>query len=175
MQHATRFALPALLLLALGCKATPSAGDPAPSFTAMLQSGNTASLESLMGEKGIILYFYPKDETPGCIRQACQFQEKLIDFQKAGYNVVGVSEDTGQSHQAFRENRKLTFDLISDTDHALANLYGVPVEKDPIGTLGFRRTTFVISRDGVVRQRFEVSDPEEQVQRAYKAALGEPF
>jgi peroxiredoxin Q/BCP len=171
-----RHFVPALaILLSVGCVAIePGKGSKAPSFTATLDSGQQATLESLMGPKGVVLYFYPKDETPGCTTQACTFQKRLAEFKDLGFNVVGVSVDTGESHKKFRSLYNLTFDLIADTDKALAKLYNVPTEADPFGTVGFRRTTFVISRDGVILNRFEKPDPEGQVSSA-AALVRQPF
>jgi peroxiredoxin Q/BCP len=169
------FVLSALVALPLaGCGLAPRQGDKAPSFTATLDNGQQASLEQLMGEKGVVLYFYPKDETPGCTTQACTFQDKLVDFEKLGYKVVGVSEDTGVSHQAFKSKNKLTFNLVSDTNHTIADLYNVPVKEDQFGSKGFERTTFIITKDGVIQRVFKVEGPKEQVNRAYEA-LREPF
>ena len=166
----------ALLLVVSGCAMgpRPGQGDKAPSFTAALDTGDKVTLESLMGEKGMILYFYPKDETPGCIKQACGFRDKLIDFNKKGYDVVGVSQDTPESHKAFRLAHNLPFRLISDPERTIATLYNVPMATDPNGTVGFQRTTFVLSKDGVIRRRFEVEDPSQQVILAAEA-IEQPF
>ncbi len=169
-------ALAVLPFLAASCKTTPAprAGDKAPPFTATLDNGQTATLDSLMGPKGVVLYFYPKDETPGCTTEACTFQAKLADFEKMGYTIVGVSEDTPQKHQAFRSAHNLTFRLVSDTDRSIAREYNVPIATSAEGTTGFERTTFVISKDGIVRRRFTVPGPEEHVNLSYHA-LSEPF
>jgi thioredoxin-dependent peroxiredoxin len=172
-----RFAAIALVLPVFFCGCTtvqPGPKDKAPSFQTALPDGQKATLDSLMGEKGLVLYFYPKDETPGCIKQACKFRDELASFQKNGYQVVGVSEDIGGSHQAFQKNRNLNFVLLADNDRSLAKLYNVPIETDPNGTTGFKRTTFVIAKDGVIRRRFEIADPEAQVSEALKAT-SEPF
>lgn len=169
-------ALAALLSLIIlpGCTVGPKAGDKAPAFVAEIETGDTVPLASLMGEKGLVMYFYPKDETPGCITQACTFQDRLVEFQDEGFNVVGVSVDTGGSHQTFRTKHAITFHLIADTDKSIAKLYNVPVEEDPFGTVGYRRTTFVIARDGTILDRFEQTDPAAQVAAAADR-IHEPF
>lgn len=161
-------------LVVAGCAVHPNKGDRAPSFTAKLDSGKEATLEQLMGDKGVVLYFYPKDETPGCTTQACEFQDKLVEFQDRGYRVVGVSVDTGESHQAFKSKHTLTFDLVADTKKEIAALYNIPTEADPVGTVGFRRTTFIIARDGMIVSRFEQPDPKEQVYMALER-IRQPF
>ena len=162
------------VLLVAGCKITPGPKDPAPTFTATLDSGQKVDSATLMGDKGMVLYFYPKDETPGCIKQACKFQDKLQEFQSKGFKVVGVSVDTGESHQAFKNSRKLDFTLVSDTDKSIAKVFNVPTEPDPVGSVGFRRTTFVVAKSGIIINRFEVPDPEKQVDLALEA-IREPF
>ena len=157
-----------------GCAVGPGAGAKAPAFTAVLDTGEKAQFESLMGENGLILYFYPKDETPGCVKQACQFRDTLVDFTQRGYKVVGVSLDAPDVHKAFKEHHKLPFDLVSDPEKSIATLYNVPVTTSAEGSVGFKRTTFVISKDGVIRRRFEVPDPLEQVTMAAEA-IRQPF
>jgi peroxiredoxin Q/BCP len=157
-----------------GCAVSPGSGEKAPAFSAALDTGEKATFESLMGENGLILYFYPKDETPGCIKQACQFRDRLVEFTERGYKVVGVSMDTPESHKAFKENQKLPFQLVSDPEKSIAALYNVPVATSAEGTVGYKRTTFVISKDGIIRRRFEVPDPLEQVTLAAKA-IQQPF
>jgi len=157
-----------------GCAVSPGSGEKAPAFSAVLDTGEKATFESLMGENGLILYFYPKDETPGCIKQACQFRDRLVDFTQKGYKVVGVSMDTPESHKAFKENQKLPFQLVSDPEKVIATLYNVPVATSAEGSVGFKRTTFVISKDGIIRRRFEVPNPVEQVTMAAEA-IQQPF
>jgi peroxiredoxin Q/BCP len=150
---------------------SPGPGDKAPSFIATLDTGEKVESQKLMGAQGMVLYFYPKDETPGCTTQACTFQEQLANFQEKGYSIVGVSVDTGESHKAFKSKHNLTFSLVSDTDKAIAQLYNVPMATDPAGTVGLKRTTFVISEDGIVRRRFEDPEAKQQVEEARKALL----
>jgi len=159
------------LVAIAGCAVSPGVGEPAPDFTAKVAAGQPAKLADLMGPRGLILYFYPKDETPGCIDQACTFQAKLADFEKNGYDVVGVSLDTEASHEAFKSKYKLTYTLISDSDKKIATLYNVPLATDPQGTKGLKRTTFVIGKDGKILKRFDVPDPKKQVEMALSTTI----
>ncbi|MBN1421408.1 MAG: peroxiredoxin [Planctomycetes bacterium] len=154
-----------------GCAVSPGAGERAPDFTASVASGQEVSLADLMGPRGVVLYFYPKDETPGCIDQACTFQGRLADFEKNGYSVVGVSLDTEASHETFKSKYNLTYTLISDADKKIATLYNVPLATDPHGTKGLKRTTFVIQKDGTIVSRFDVADPKKQVEMALDTTI----
>ncbi len=151
-----------LLLLAVGCQAGPKAGDMAPDFTANTDEGTTFRLSQMKGQHGVVLYFYPKDETPGCVTEACAFRDKLKEFDEKGYKIVGISCDSVKSHEAFKANRKLPFTLISDPAGHVARKYGVPLESKTIGaepSLLVQRETFVIGKDGKIESRFKVKDP----------------
>jgi len=126
-------------------------GKPAPTFTLPSDSGETISLESLRG-KPVVLYFYPKDDTPGCTTQACGIRDAFGKFEKAGAVVLGVSPDSAESHVKFRDKYELPFTLLADEDHATAEAYGVWVEKNMAGKtfMGVERSTFVIDADGNV-------------------------
>lgn len=126
-------------------------GKPAPAFTLPSDGGNTVSLESLRG-KPVVLYFYPKDDTPGCTTQACGIRDAWGEFEKAGAVVLGVSPDSATSHVKFRDKYELPFTLLADEDHAIAEAYGVWVEKNMAGKtfMGVERSTFVIDADGNV-------------------------
>jgi len=126
-------------------------GKPAPTFTLPSDSGETISLESLRG-KPVVLYFYPKDDTPGCTTQACGIRDAFGKFEKAGAVVLGVSPDSAESHVKFRDKYELPFTLLADEDHATAEAYGVWVEKSMAGKtfMGVERSTFVIDADGNV-------------------------
>ena len=104
-------------------------GDKAPEFTANDQNGNQVSLSDFRG-KDIILYFYPKDDTPGCTAEACDFRDNYQVLQQQGFTVIGVSTDDEQSHQKFINKYQLPFTLISDSDHPIVEAYGVWVEKN---------------------------------------------
>lgn len=139
----------------------PRAGDQAPAFEAQAHTGETIRLEDLRG-KPVVLYFYPKDDTPGCTVEAKQFQASVADFQKAGATVLGVSPDDVDSHCKFADKFSLTFPLLADTDHALAEQYGVWVEKNRFGRKywGVQRATFLIGPDGTIQQAWPKVKPE---------------
>ena len=122
-------------------------GDKAPDFTLPAQSGEQVRLYDRIGERVVVLYFYPKDETSGCTAEACAFRDSHEVFSDAGAEVIGVSSDSVDSHAAFADHHKLPFTLLSDAGGKVRKLYGVP------STLGFLpgRVTYVIDRDGTVR------------------------
>ncbi len=126
-------------------------GDPAPDFSAKDQDGNAISLSDFKGKK-LVLYFYPKDDTPGCTAQACDLRDNYQHMLAQGYAVVGVSVDDEKSHRKFIEKYELPFPLIADTDHAVVDTYGVWVEKNMYGRkyMGTARTTFVINEEGKI-------------------------
>lgn len=121
-------------------------GDPAPDFTLQDQHGESVTLSEFHG-KWVVLYFYPKDDTPGCTREACSFRDSHEDFADAGAAVIGVSRDDVDSHRAFAEKHRLPFTLVSDASGELRNTYGVP---KTFGLLD-GRVTYVIDPGGVVR------------------------
>jgi peroxiredoxin Q/BCP len=126
-------------------------GDPAPSFKALTTSGEEISLENLQGKK-VILYFYPKDDTPGCTKEACGFRDQWSRYQEQGITVLGVSKDSVASHQKFAQKYTLPFPLLSDPDAAMASAYGVWGEKKFMGKtyMGVNRTTFLIDENGKI-------------------------
>jgi len=128
-------------------------GDLAPDFTLTSDSGEAVTLSSLRGSP-IILYFYPKDDTPGCTAQACGIRDAYGEFERAGAVVLGVSPDDEGSHVKFREKYDLPFTLLADTDHAVAEEYGTWGEKKYAGKsyVGVLRSTFVIDADGNVKK-----------------------
>ncbi len=125
-------------------------GATAPDFTKTTQNGEAITLSQFRGDKAVVLYFYPKDETPGCTAEACTFRDNFEDFVDAGAVVIGVSQDSEESHRKFAERHRLPFLLVSDADKALQKAYGVPK------TMGLLpgRVTYVIDRDGVVQHVF---------------------
>ena len=125
-------------------------GATAPDFTKTTQNGDTISLCQFRGEKAVVLYFYPKDETAGCTAQACSFRDNFEDFVEAGAVVIGVSQDRDGSHGRFAEHHRLPFLLVSDRDQALQNAYGV---QRAMGLFP-GRVTYVIDRDGKVQHVF---------------------
>ncbi|MBO6837630.1 MAG: thioredoxin-dependent thiol peroxidase [Alphaproteobacteria bacterium] len=126
-----------------------SEGDTAPDFTMPTDGGGTIRLSDLKG-KPVILYFYPKDDTPGCTKEACGFRDSLPDFSGAGATVIGVSKDTVAKHDKFKAKYDLTFPLASDEDGAVCEAYGTWVEKSMYGRkyMGIDRATFLIDGDG---------------------------
>jgi len=130
-------------------------GQKAPAFSLPSSEGETVSLKQLRGKK-LVLYFYPKDDTPGCTRQACAFRDVHAQMRKAGAVVYGVSPDSVDSHSRFRAKYKLPFPLLADTDKAVARKYGAFGEKLMYGkkVVGMIRSTFLIDAKGVVRRVF---------------------
>jgi thioredoxin-dependent peroxiredoxin len=125
-------------------------GDRAPDFTATVQDGRQISMADFRGKQGVVLYFYPKDETPICTQEACAFRDAYQDFVDAGVAVIGVSSDSEESHRAFGGAHQLPFLLAADVDGSLRQKFGVPK------TLGFLpgRVTYVIDGAGIVRHIF---------------------
>ncbi|SEN58293.1 peroxiredoxin Q/BCP [bacterium A37T11] len=127
------------------------AGDKAPTFTANNQHGESVSLADFAGKK-VILYFYPKDNTPGCTTEACNFRDNYQSLQQEGFEVIGVSTDSEQSHHKFINKFELPFTLLADENHQLVEAYGVWAEKNNYGKkyMGTMRTTFVIDEQGFI-------------------------
>lgn len=126
-------------------------GKPAPDFSLTSDTGETISLASLRGTP-VVLYFYPKDDTPGCTVQAVSIRDSWEEFERRGAVVLGISPDGVASHVKFRQKYGLPFPLLADTGHAVAEAYGVWVEKSMLGKtyMGIERSTFVIAPDGTV-------------------------
>lgn len=131
--------------------ATLQAGDLAPVFTAKNQNGETVSLTDFKGKK-VILYFYPKDNTPGCTAEACDFRDNYQSLTSKGFEVIGVSTDDEKSHKKFESKFELPFTLIADTEKTIVESYGVWVEKSMYGKsyMGTARKTFVIDEEGKI-------------------------
>jgi peroxiredoxin Q/BCP len=143
----------------------------APDFELPTDTGGTLRLSALRG-RPVVLYFYPRDDTAGCTTQACALRDEFPRFERLGAVIVGVSPDTVGSHRKFREKYNLPFTLLSDTDHAVAELYGVWKEKSMYGRTfwGVERTTFVLDADGRVAFVFERVRPATHV-KDVEAAL----
>jgi thioredoxin-dependent peroxiredoxin len=135
-------------------------GTPAPDFSLASDGGETISLASLRG-KPVVLYFYPKDDTPGCTAQACGIRDSWAEFEQSGAVVLGVSPDSESSHVKFKQKFDLPFTLLADPDHATAEAYEVWVEKSMYGKkyMGVERSTFVIDADGTVAKVMRNVDP----------------
>lgn len=133
-----------------------SIGDKAPEFEVNDQSGNPIKLSDYKGKK-VVLYFYPKDQTPGCTTQACNLRDNYQALQKAGYEVLGISSDNEKSHQRFIEKQSLPFTLLADTEKKVHDLYGTWVEKQMYGRkyMGTARTTFIIGENGIIEDIIE--------------------
>jgi thioredoxin-dependent peroxiredoxin len=125
-------------------------GSVAPDFTLPSQSGERISLEDFIGKKPVVLFFYPKDDTPGCIKQACAFRDDFEEFGKLDAKVIGISSDSVESHKSFAARHNLPFTLLSDEGGKVRKLYGVP------NTFGLfpGRVTYVIDEEGIVRHVF---------------------
>ena len=128
-------------------------GDKAPAFTLKDQDGKTVKLSDFKGSK-VVVYFYPKDDTPGCTKEACQFSENLTAFSKAGVTVLGISADSLEKHQAFREKYGLTLPLLSDPERKVMEAYGAYGEKMMYGkkVVGVIRSTFIIDGKGKIER-----------------------
>jgi thioredoxin-dependent peroxiredoxin len=125
-------------------------GTKAPEFSLNDQHGKTISLADFRGKKSVVVYFYPKDDTPGCTAEACSFRDQFTEFSDAGAEVIGISSDSEASHKKFAEKHRLPFTLLSDRGGKVRSLFGVPA------TFGLLpgRVTFVIDKEGVVRHAF---------------------
>ncbi len=146
---------------------TLTVGEKAPDFSAKNQSGNIVSLSDFKGKK-VVLYFYPKDDTPGCTKEACNFRDNYDLLAKEGYVVLGVSIDSERSHKKFIEKYELPFTLISDTEKQVVTAYGVWGKKKFMGReyMGTARVTFVIDEKGVIEKvidKVETTDSTAQI------------
>ena len=138
-----------------------SEGEPAPDFTAATDTGERVSLSDFRG-KPVVLYFYPKDDTPGCTAQACGIRDAYGDFERAGAVVLGISPDSEAKHVKFKEKYGLPFTLLADPEHEVSELYGTWGEKKYMGKtyLGVSRTTFLVAPDGTVVKIMEGVKPD---------------
>jgi len=145
-------------------------GDQAPAFSAPTNGGGRLSLAELKG-KNVILYFYPKDDTPGCTKEACAFRDHFAEFKKKGAIVLGVSVDPVKSHDKFVEKFKLPFTLLADVDKKIVEAYGVWGQKSFMGRkyMGIHRVTFLIGPDGKIRKIWPKVKPEEHAEEVLAA------
>ncbi len=150
------------------------AGMIAPDFALKDHQGNLHRLSDYKGRK-VVLYFYPKDDTPGCTKEACSFRDEFSEFEKHDVVVLGVSVDNELSHAAFREKYDLPFTLLADTDKKVVNLYGVWVEKNLYGkkSMGTARKTFLIDEGGTIVHIFDKVKPEEHAGEVLEAFFPE--
>ena len=147
-------------------------GDKAPDFTVNDQDGNPVKLSSLRGKK-VVLYFYPKDMTPGCTAEACNLRDNYRSMLKQGYEVLGVSTDSEKTHRKFIEKEKLPFRLLADTDKAMHQSYGTWIEKSMYGRkyMGTARITFVIDEQGVIEDIIQKVDTKNHTAQILKQDL----
>jgi peroxiredoxin Q/BCP len=147
----------------------PEIGKKAPAFSAKNQKEETLTLDHYTGKK-LVLYFYPKDDTPGCTAEACDLRDHYQKFLDAGYEILGVSPDKETKHQKFIDKYELPFDLLADTEQTVANAYGVWVEKNMYGRkyMGIKRTTFIINEEGVLEEIIEKVKTKEHASQILK-------
>ena len=151
-------------------------GKKSPAFTLKADDGSKVKLSDLKGSP-VVLYFYPKDDTPGCTKEACSFRDRKSEIEALGAVVLGVSPDTVESHVKFRDKYGLNFRLLADADHQVAEKYGAWREKNMYGkkSMGIQRSTYLIDADGKVAkvwQRVQVDGHDDQVIEAIKALAG---
>ncbi len=146
------------------------AGKKAPEFTGKDQDGEKVKLSDYKGKK-VVLYFYPKDDTPGCTKQACSLRDGFSELKKNNIEVIGVSADTEESHQKFIGKYDLPFTLLADTDKEITNKYGVYGEKNMYGKkfMGIKRTTFLIDEEGKIKKIFKRVKTAEHADEVLKA------
>jgi peroxiredoxin Q/BCP len=145
-------------------------GTAAPAFKTTDDNGEDVSLKDFKGQK-VVLYFYPKDDTPGCTKEACSFRDAYSKYKKQGIKLLGVSPDSEASHKKFITKYKLPFTLLADRDHAIAEAYGVWGEKKFMGRtyMGVLRTTFLIDEKGKIKKVFEKVKPEDHATEVLEA------
>ena len=169
-----KFATAALTLItslsqfASDAPTVPKAVDKAPLFTGQDQDGKTFKLNSLIGKKIVLLYFYPKDNTPGCTKEACGFRDRLDSLQKDNVEVIGVSFDSAESHKQFIAKYQLEFRLLADPDGKIVDAYGVQV----VGRKMARRVSFLIGLDGKIVHVTDSGDPNKHFNEMKDAIAG---
>ena len=151
---------------------TLKVGDRAPDFTVNDQNGNPVNLSQLRGKK-VVLYFYPRDMTPGCTAEACNLRDNYRSMVSQGYEVLGVSTDNERSHKRFIEKEKLPFRLLADTEKTVHEAYGTWIEKSMYGKkyMGTARVTFLINEKGIIDDIIEKVDTKNHVQQILNAKL----
>jgi peroxiredoxin Q/BCP len=144
-------------------------GDRAPDFALEDQKGQRVALEDFRGRKNVVVYFYPKDDTPGCTRESCAFRDHFDDFAEAGAEVIGISSDSTRSHEAFAAKHRLPFTLLSDPGGRVRRAFGVPAS---LGVLP-GRVSYVIDKQGVIRHAFNSQlNPARHVDEALRVLAG---
>ena len=160
-----------LLMVSRANAAELKVGDPAPDFTAMSSADKQVHLKDVIGPAPVVLYFYPKDDTPGCTKEACSFRDSFAKFRKRGIEVFGVSLDSEKSHQKFVKKYDLPFRLLADTDRKLSDAYGTYGEKKFMGRtyMGNHRMTFLIDEKGKIKKIFGKVKPEDHAEEVLAA------
>jgi peroxiredoxin Q/BCP len=138
-------------------------GDKMPIFGAKDQDGNDFYIESVLYKKVLVIYFYPKDETPGCTKQACSFRDEYEDIKNAGAEVIGISGDSVKSHKKFAQNHKLPYILLSDNDKSIRKLFGVPTMM--LGLIP-GRVTYVVDLRGIVQMVYNSMDANQHIPKS---------
>lgn len=146
----------------------PKVGDPAPLVEGKDQDGKTWKLADETGRKVVLLYFYPKDNTPGCTREACGFRDRITELEKSGVKIVGVSFDSAESHQTFISKYNLNFPLLADTDGKIADAYGVRMKDKNMA----RRVSFLIGKDGKILHVTDSSNADTHLAEMKEAVAG---
>lgn len=151
-----------------------SEGEVAPDFSLPASTGGEIRLADLRGKQNVVLYFYPKDMTPGCTQEACSFRDLKAEFEAAGAVILGVSADTLESHAKFVDKHQLSFTLLSDLNAEVAQTYGVWKEKNNYGKkyMGMERTTFVIDKHGVIRKIYRKVKVDQHAEAVLEAVRG---
>ena len=149
---------------------TPSVGTLAPDVSGVNQDGKPWSLAAARGHGAVLLFFYPKDDTPGCTREACGFRDDMSSLSALGVTVVGVSFDSPESHREFIEKHNLNFDLVADTEGKIADAFGVRAANGRVA----RRVSFLIDRGGMVRHVTDSSNPAQHLEEMKAAARNLP-
>ena len=154
--------------------AIPPVGKSAPKFKLDSSTGKPIALDDFKGKQAVVLYFYPKADTPGCTKESCGFRDALADFDKHKIAVLGISPDPVKAVDKFSKKFELNFPLLADEDHAVAEKYGVWVEKSMYGKkyMGVARTTFIIDKNGKIAKVFEKVKPEGHTQEVIAAIKG---
>lgn len=140
------------------------AGDKCPSFSLPDQRGTIISIDALIGKKLLVIYFYPKDETSGCTREACTFRDNYAIFEELGCEVIGISSDSIEAHERFAANHRLNFTLLADTEKKVRKLFGVP--NNLFGLIS-GRVTYIIDKSGIIRSvHNSLTDPESHIRKS---------
>src|ERR1035441_5472344 len=148
-----------------------STGSTAPDFLLPARSGKTISLHDYRGSKDVLIYFYPKDDTPGCTRESCSLRDSWGELQGTGIEVLGISRDDSASHNAFAAKYNLPFELLTDADHAVHEAYGAWGQNpNPAWGVGPLRKSFLVGKDGRIRHVFDKVDTEHHAEQVLRAA-----